>query len=455
VRSSPGIAPLLDPLLVGIAAWLAYVLRWQDPLLSQAHYRFAILLGMLLAPAVLHAAGVYRPAMTSRRGDLLLGLGGATLILAALLALLSVLTKTSADFSRLWMAAWLLFSILLLGASRQAQAWLHARPASRAGATPVLLCGNPAYAGRFLESLGDGGDIEPLGFLAPDADDHEAAPPGLAVLPWHAAMSAAEISHVTAGAEEIWLFAGGDGDQSLLDMLLRGTSLPVRYFPPRHVAELLRHPVRTVAGVASIEIHATPLDRSGRLQKAFLDRSLAAVGLLLLFPVLLVLASLVLLDAGRPVLFRQPRHGAGGRVFQMLKFRTMHRSADTGVQAVRDDPRMTRLGRLLRRYSLDELPQLINVLRGEMSLVGPRPHPVDLNDRYLREVDALMQRHRLKPGITGWAQINGYRGATETRAEMAARIEHDIYYLEHWSLWFDLRILLVSLVRGWSGENAY
>ncbi|HCD57498.1 MAG TPA: undecaprenyl-phosphate glucose phosphotransferase, partial [Halieaceae bacterium] len=121
----------------------------------------------------------------------------------------------------------------------------------------------------------------------------------------------------------------------------------------------------------------------------------------------------------------------------------------------RNDPRVTRIGRFLRRSSLDELPQLFNVLQGDMSLVGPRPHPLELNDQYRKRLDTYMQRHRVKPGLTGWAQINGCRGATETLDKMQKRLEYDLYYIENWSIWLDIKILAKTALLGWSGRNAY
>jgi putative colanic acid biosynthesis UDP-glucose lipid carrier transferase len=161
------------------------------------------------------------------------------------------------------------------------------------------------------------------------------------------------------------------------------------------------------------------------------------------------------MDSPGPVLFRQPRHGSDGQVFDVLKFRTMRvTEADAPRQARRDDPRVTRPGRFLRRTSLDELPQLVNVLAGDMSLVGPRPHPVALNHEFAGRIHAFMQRHRVKPGITGWAQVHGYRGETDTLEKMQKRFEYDLYYIEHWSLGLDLKILLRTLT-ALRGENAY
>ena len=187
--------------------------------------------------------------------------------------------------------------------------------------------------------------------------------------------------------------------------------------------------------------------------KASLDRIAAATLLLLLLPVLLTLVLWIWHDSPGPVVFRQRRHGLNGREFYILKFRTMHWPSESAAsssgaqQTTRNDPRVTRAGCFLRRTSLDELPQLLNVLNGTMSLVGPRPHPVAMRtERMLGEEIAAdyQQRHQVKPGITGWAQVQGHRGATETRAQLRQRLDCDLYYIEHWSLLLDLRILVVT-----------
>jgi lipopolysaccharide/colanic/teichoic acid biosynthesis glycosyltransferase len=147
------------------------------------------------------------------------------------------------------------------------------------------------------------------------------------------------------------------------------------------------------------------------------------------------------------VLFRQQRHGIGGEPIGILKIRTMkeHSEGDGQVtQATPDSERVTAIGRFLRSTSMDELPQLFNVLRGQMSLVGPRPHAVEHNDLYKRSIPRYMLRHKVRPGITGWAQVNGYRGLTDTQQKMAIRIEHDLWYIQNWSLWLDLKILLMT-----------
>jgi putative colanic acid biosynthesis UDP-glucose lipid carrier transferase len=257
---------------------------------------------------------------------------------------------------------------------------------------------------------------------------------------------------------ELWLVPG-EIDVRLRERIiaaLQRISLPVRYVPDLTLLNLIGQRPRRLAGMSVIELNATPLDGPDALVKAALDRVAAALLLLLLSPLLVAVALTIRLDSPGPVLFRQPRHGHDGRVFDVLKFRTMRVTERAPArQATREDPRITRIGRALRRTSIDELPQLINVLRGEMSLVGPRPHPVALNDAYADRLHAFMQRHRVKPGMTGWAQVNGYRGETDTLEKMRKRLEHDLYYIENWSLLLDLRILALTLVRAWRDVHAY
>lgn len=256
---------------------------------------------------------------------------------------------------------------------------------------------------------------------------------------------------------ELWLAAdngqGGAGD--VLPRALQLSSVPLRLVPASSQPRSPEHRTSEVAGISLVELNATPLDGPDGLLKEAFDRSVAALSLLLLGPLLLLIGLLVRLDSPGPALFRQPRHGGDGRIIQVLKFRTMAHQQETEERQARPrDPRFTRLGAFLRRYSLDELPQLLNVLRGDMSLVGPRPHPVSLNQSFWHQLDAYMQRHRVKPGITGWAQVHGLRGLTDTVDKMQQRLDHDLYYIEHWSLWLDLKILLRTILRGWN-NNAY
>ena len=172
---------------------------------------------------------------------------------------------------------------------------------------------------------------------------------------------------------------------------------------------------------------------------------------------LLIVAAAIKLDSRGPILFRQTRHGYNNESIRIFKFRTMNVVEDdtSFTQARQADPRVTTLGRILRRTNIDELPQLFNVLLGDMSIVGPRPHPLALNEQYEHRLSPFMRRHNIKPGITGWAQVNGCRGETDTVEKMKRRLEFDLYYIDNWSLVFDLQIIMLTLLSKKAYTNAY
>ena len=190
--------------------------------------------------------------------------------------------------------------------------------------------------------------------------------------------------------------------------------------------------------------------------KRALDIAITAPALLLLSPFLALVAVCIKLDNKGPIFFKQSRYGLGGCVFQVYKFRSMTYQPNAEfVQASKHDNRVTRVGAFIRRTSIDELPQLINVLKGEMSLVGPRPHPLSLDDDFAQRINGFMQRYGATPGITGWAQINGFRGETKTLEDMQGRFDHDIQYIEKRNLMLDIRIILKTAIGGWTDANAY
>src|SRR3954463_7387364 len=200
--------------------------------------------------------------------------------------------------------------------------------------------------------------------------------------------------------------------------------------------------------MASLQLTRAPLTWFERAQKRVFDVVVAAGALIALAPLLIIVALAIWLETGRPVLFRQRRYGFNQQEFRIIKFRTMTTLDDGDVvrQVTRNDRRVTRVGRFLRKWNIDELPQLINVLKGDMSLVGPRPHALSHNREYERKIALYARRHNVLPGITGWAQVNGFRGETDTDEKMRARVDHDLFYIDNWSPWFDLRILLKTVV---------
>jgi len=249
-------------------------------------------------------------------------------------------------------------------------------------------------------------------------------------------------------------------DDRLVSIIDRLRSLPVHVYLGSDLIgyHFPRHHSRQLEGVPVLEIASVPLSGWSGLVKAVEDKALAALALVVLSPLLLMIAVAIKLDSRGPILFRQARYGFNNEVIIVNKFRTMYhdRPHEVGVpQASRDDWRVTRVGRLLRRMSFDELPQLLNVLAGGMSIVGPRPHAVEHNEQYAALIGGYHGRHRVKPGITGWAQVNGLRGETATVEQMSRRVEYDIYYIENWSPWLDFRIITATAIFGWYQKNAY
>ncbi|MBS0240682.1 MAG: undecaprenyl-phosphate glucose phosphotransferase [Proteobacteria bacterium] len=238
--------------------------------------------------------------------------------------------------------------------------------------------------------------------------------------------------------------------------------LPVSLHVVTHIASDLvelgpAHNVSSLGSVGLIDVKHKPLADWGRVVKAIEDYVLASILVVLLAPLLALIAIAIKLDSKGPVIFRQRRRGYNHRIFEVLKFRTMSVLEDGAAvqQATRNDPRVTRVGRFLRKTSLDELPQLFNVLRGEMSIVGPRPHALAHDDHFGDTVDRYVNRQQVKPGITGLAQVSGFRGETETKEKIEGRLRLDLEYVNTWSLWLDIKILAMTAVLGFMNKNAY
>jgi putative colanic acid biosynthesis UDP-glucose lipid carrier transferase len=243
---------------------------------------------------------------------------------------------------------------------------------------------------------------------------------------------------------------------SLVDAL-RDTTASIYYVPDICVFDLIQSQSTSMAGIPVISMCETPFHGNRAVAKRIMDVALGSLMLLTLAPVMLLIAIAVRLTSRGPVIFKQLRYGLNGERILIHKFRTMTVAEDSGsimMQASKNDARLTLIGGFLRKYSLDELPQLTNVLQGTMSLVGPRPHAVAHNELYRQLIKGYMVRHKVLPGITGWAQINGMRGETRTLEQMEARVRYDLEYLRRWSLKFDLKILLKTIPRVFNDSNA-
>jgi Undecaprenyl-phosphate glucose phosphotransferase len=264
----------------------------------------------------------------------------------------------------------------------------------------------------------------------------------------------------TVTAAEVIVLALSWSEPARIERLVdhfRSIPLPVRLLPDRAVSTVLRRQNGALRRSYMVEVQRAPLMPAERLVKRLTDLIIAAIALVALAPLMVAAAAAIKLESKGPVIFRQRRHGFSGRPFMIYKFRTMTVLEDGArvVQAARQDPRVTQVGRILRQSSIDELPQLVNVLRGDMSIVGPRPHAMVHDHEYGKMIANYAFRHHVKPGITGWAQVHGYRGGTPRIELMEQRIALDLWYINHWSLELDTHIILRTCFELFRRRNAY
>lgn len=441
---------MVDLLVVALSGIVAGEIYLDSEQVYSRGYMQLLAVALLLAVIVFNKFGFYSAWRNSSLARELrtVTIGWATMMVA--LTLFFFLTKSGAEFSRIWAVLW--FSLGLSGllvvrvVLRQFLRWLRRKGYNQ---RKILLVGRDPLMSDLASRLS------------------QAPWMGLSVVEQQEVHSVADIDGVALnakiidlGIDQVWI-ALPLKDEPLVQAVIAALTLSpveIRYAPDLFSFRLFSHSVSEVAGLPVINLSSTPMEGFNRAVKEVEDRVLASLILLLVSPVLLCIAIGVKLSSPGPVFFRQQRNGWGGKPIHVLKFRSMvvHKeTAGTVTQASKQDARITSFGAFLRRTSLDELPQFWNVLTGEMSIVGPRPHAVAHNDQYKVLVDDYMLRHRVKPGITGWAQVNGYRGETDTLDKMQKRVEYDLYYIEHWSLWLDLKIIVMTLFKGFVNKNAY
>jgi putative colanic acid biosynthesis UDP-glucose lipid carrier transferase len=380
-------------------------------------------------------------------------------VIVLLMLALAFATKTGAYFSRIWFFSWCIaaFSAQLIAQT----AWLyvirHSRLAERLRET-VLVVGTPELAGAVLEHIRGPGSssLDIAGIVA--VGRPSAWGRGISSAPLlGTAEDLTRLARDNAPDRIILAVPWTDGG-AIRDCLdsVRSLAVNVELAMPPLGPHLPSQEPTLIAGLPAVRLLKKPLSGTSRAVKTIEDYLLASLALIVAAPVLLLVAALIKLESPGPVFFRQRRAGFENQDFLMFKFRTMrHDPGGAFRQATPGDPRITRVGRVLRRTSIDELPQLINVLRGEMSLVGPRPHAVSMNRDYAARIDEYLARHKIKPGMTGWAQVNGARGETRTLDDMRRRVAFDLEYANNWSIWFDLRILALTLIAVLRQVNAY
>ena len=429
---------LQTQLVILIAFLLAFYLRFDSLQLSTA-YVIVLLLGLLLAAVIMPATGAFRHefrwAFLRKTRRLFAGWS----LIVTVLVTSAAMFKVTSEYSRVWFAYWVLIAGVGLFISQLIEhSWqIHRKKHARVVRRLVLVGGgsNGSRVERRIATDPDG-DLQLVARFG-----HEWT--GENVYPIEQLAEFVNAEQIN----EVWVAVPWD-DKNLLESTLEALNesvVDVSVIPDLYQYRLLNQGIVEWGGMPVINLSGTPMTGTELRLKAIFDHVVSFFILLLISPFFVLLALLVKLSGPGPVLFHQKRHGMGGEAIDILKFRTMKiHSEPEGevIQASRDDDRITKIGHFLRRTSLDELPQLINVLRGEMSLVGPRPHAVEHNESFKSRIPKYMLRHKVKPGITGWAQVNGYRGITDTEEKMALRIEHDLWYIQNWSLWLDIKILL-------------
>ena len=452
---------LADLLVVAVTAALAAAPPLSADPRSAASFPIVVI-GCLLASQLFALLGIYRSDRLSRPAmDLPRALLGWTGTILCLLVMLFAF-RASDQISRLWLLLWFGGASCGLVLSRIGMAYFLSRAhVAELLVRRVAVVGSVADVERLVAHwrIGEPG-YRIAAVLPVDGCLESALPPDVRTF---RSLIDLEVAIGAGSIDKIVLAVPPTATALLADLVPALRCLPVEVGWAPELPDL-HAPILGVAdfgGIPVFRLSERPLDGWRAILKSGEDRVLATLLLLVASPAFLLIAAAIKLDSRGPVFFRQRRRGFSREAVPVLKFRSMYHElcdlpdAAEVRQASRDDPRITRVGRLLRRTSLDELPQLINVLRGEMSLVGPRPHAVAHDQHYGELIDNYLGRHRVKPGITGWAQVNGYRGETETLDQMQRRVELDLHYIDHWSIWLDLQILFRTLLVGFVHKKAY
>jgi putative colanic acid biosysnthesis UDP-glucose lipid carrier transferase len=480
----------IDPLMLSAALFIAGVLRWQS--FPPEQFSWLVVLVTPLSGVVFAVIGAYDGLRSQRFSDWcrrpLLGV----IIILVIFLLAVYFAKENSNLSRIVVLSWLAISTAALLVTRIIFYRIITKwHRSGVGIERVLLVGERELCLSWVERLLG---KQELGLRIAGMVTNEGSP----------TLSAAQVNeheptrvrpltepdmitleNIEKEIEERKIdrviICGHMSDQQLVSSVLKAlipTAVTVQYAPDYLMTPLFMFRVSECAGRPIIDLSASPLSESDRAIKWCEDKILGLFILFLISPLLLLAAIAVKLSSPGPLFFIQDRHGLHGRLIRVFKFRTMYHGdlpperaklavkealetkVDDGEtshyykgqkfsQAVHDDPRITPVGKFLRGTSLDELPQFFNVLLGEMSIVGPRPHAVAHNLNYVSDVTELMRRHYVKPGITGLAQISGSRGETKTADDMRRRVEYDLEYIRNWSLWLDLKIIALTSIRGW------
>jgi putative colanic acid biosynthesis UDP-glucose lipid carrier transferase len=412
------------------------------------HYRYMAIIAVLTTLIVYHYFGVYR-RFENRIGGIQ-HLARAWGVVIIIIGWLGFATKTTEEYSRQVIFYWVVISFFLQCLIFPSIYWVYKKYQVKYGSQLIssLVIGTEEIAKHLTFSINRNIWLpdKVIGVVAVDHEEKQR---------WDS-----EITTLLGTLNELeYLISKHNIRRVYIALPLRLSHLiekvqntlfkyniDIIWAPDIFSLSLLNPSVRELAGAPLITLSESPILAGGpAFLKIIMDKSIAFIAILFLSPLFIVIATIIKLTSPGPIIFKQKRHGWDGKIFKVWKFRSMHlhqTSSGKIEQASKNDPRFTPIGRFIRKTSIDELPQLFNVLQGTMSLVGPRPHAVEHNNYYSEKVTAYLSRHRIKPGITGLAQVNGFRGETDTLNKMEQRIAYDLEYINNWSPWLDIKILL-------------
>ncbi|CAH0526168.1 undecaprenyl-phosphate glucose phosphotransferase [Vibrio hippocampi] len=425
-------------------------------------YLLASLSAIALYTVFAELMGVYKAVHTSRLRDTLVHIFITWFVCTTTLLVAAFLLKSTGYYSRVVIGAWFAFTPIALVTWRWVVKKLSSFPSQDneykqktviIGVTPVGL--KLAEEIRHHDHLG----LELVGLYDDRTLDRLELEQEQLPAEYKGTINDAFVLAKNSSIKNVYVALPLEATKRIKEILhhFRDSAARVHIVPDFFIYDLMQARWGHLGSVPTLSVHDTPFYGFSQFLKRTQDVVLSSIIITLISPVLLAVAIGVKLSSPGPVLFKQKRYGLDGRPITVWKFRSMSTMDNGSVvkQATRNDPRITPFGSFIRRTSLDELPQFLNVLTGQMSIVGPRPHAVAHNEKYRTLIDSYMLRHHVKPGITGWAQINGYRGETDTLDKMEKRVEHDLDYIRSWSLWLDLKIIFLTTFKGFVSKTAY
>ena len=450
------IVRLSDICAITISAYICYILPDWPADLDDQKYIIAVMIGVLLSLILFPMFRTYGSWRGKAWRVQIRTIAVAWITVLALLIVLAFVTKTSTLYSRQWIITWALLGFVLLVVFRsllgfflkliRLKGWNHKR-------IIILGAGNlgKSVAKRLTKATATG--LKVYAMLDDNRLLHSKLIEGIQV---EGGLDNTAYLVDKYSIDEVWIALPLRAETRIKEVLheLRNSTVDIRFVPDIFNLSLINHSISEIAGLPVLNLSESPMHGINWVVKNLEDKLLSIFILLIVSPVMLLIALGVKLSGPGPIFYRQERVSWNGKPFMMLKFRSMPVEVEKQsgpVWARRGEDRATKFGSFLRKTSLDELPQFLNVLKGDMSIVGPRPERPIFVSEFKDKIPDYMKKHLVKAGITGWAQVNGWRGNTD----LSSRIKYDLHYIENWSLWFDLKIIALTLFYGFMHKNAY